>query len=99
MQHGGNEFIPPTLALICNDESPIPFSRDDPRRRKYPLISNAKVLYKNRIRNEINEYFPSGGSKRIVLHASDNSIEAQHHLEAVYGDAYPEVCDALLSEL
>ena len=99
MEHGGNAFIPPTLALICNDESPIPFSQDDPRRRKYPLISNAKVLYKNRIRNEINERFPSGGSKRIVLHASDNSIEAQHHLEAVYGDAYPEVCDALLSEL
>ena len=59
MEHGGNEFIPPTLAIICNDESPIPFVQDDPRRQKYPLITNAKVLYKNRIRNEVNERFPS----------------------------------------
>ena len=99
MEHGGNAFIPPTFALICNDASPIPFSQDDPRRPKYPLISNAKVLYKNRIRNEVNERFPSGDNKRIVLHASDNSIEAQHHLEAVYGDEYPAICDDLVREL
>lgn len=99
MEHGGNELIPPTCALICYDPSPVSFEEDDPRRRKYPLISNAKVLYKNDIRNTINRRFPSGGSKRIVLHASDNCMEAQHHLEAIYGDAYPEICDVLVSEL
>ena len=99
VEHGGREYVPPTIALICNDESPMPFDSGDPRIRKYPLISNANVLCKNDIREEINRRFPTSGSKRIVLHASDNRLEAQHHLEAVFGDEYQETCDLLVIEV
>ena len=98
LEHGGREYVPPTVALICNDQSPIPFDSADQRVRKYPLISNANVLCKNDIRDEINRRFPTSGSKRIVLHASDNKLEAQHHLEAVFGDEYQEICDLLVTE-
>jgi len=99
IEHRDPIAIPPTLALVCYDESPEGFKTDDPRRRKYPLITNAKVLYKNDIRNAINEQFPQEKHSRIVLHASDNRMEAQHHLQAVYGSAYPRICDQLIDEI
>ncbi len=95
MENRGTELIPPTVALVCRDEAPEAFAPDDPRRKKYPLINNAKVLYKNDIRDTINLKFPSSKHKRIVLHASDNAMEAQHHLQAVFGPQYPSVCEEL----
>lgn len=96
MEHGGTVLIPPTLALVCRDDTPEPFAADDSRRRKYPLISNAKVLSKNNIRDTINQRF-LGSSKRIVLHASDNKLETQHHLQVIYGEKYPAICAELIS--
>jgi len=96
VEHRGTVLIPPTLALICRDNNPEPFAKDDPRRKKYPFISNAKVLLKNDIRDSINREFPDTKEKRIVLHASDNALETQHHLQAVYGEQYPGICGELL---
>ncbi len=95
MEHNGTETIPPTVVLVCRDDTPEIFALNDPRRKKYPLISNAKVLYKNDIRETINQKFSGNGHKRAVLHASDNAMEAQHHLQAVYGDQYPAICNEL----
>lgn len=95
MENNGTETISPTVALVCRDNTPEIFAQNDPRRKKYPLISNAKVLLKNEIRDTINQQFPGNGHKRIVLHASDNAMEAQHHLQAVYGEHYPSICKEL----
>ena len=99
IEHRNPVFVPPTLAIICHDESPLGFEENDPRRKKYPLITNAKVLYKNDIRSTINLKYPQERHDRIVLHASDNRLEAQHHLQAVYGDQYPEICKTLLADI
>lgn len=99
IEHRHPVLVPPTLAIICHDDAPLSFEKNDPRRKKYPLITNAKVLYKNDIRNLINKQYPQDRHKRIVLHASDNRMEAQHHLQAVYGDQYPEICETLLADI
>lgn len=97
LEHGGKTFVPPTVALVCFDPTPKPFTKDHPDYRKNPHITNANVLLKNLIREEINEEFPTGGKKRTVLHSSDNTMEGHHHLLYVLGkDHYPEFCRNLV---
>lgn len=96
VEHHGRIQVPPALALICNDPNPTPFAPDDPRRKKYPLIDNANALYKNKVRSAINEQFPDDQHKRTVLHASDNTMEAHHHLYYLAGPDYAPLCEEFL---
>ena len=84
------------MAVICHDEHPVPLAQDDDRRRKYPLITNANVLLKNEFRASLNDRFPQAGHERLLLHATDTALEAQQHLQAVYGNDYPTVCRQLV---
>lgn len=89
--------VPPTIALICFDPSPELLTKDHPSFKKYPLITNLNVLVKNKIRSQINEKFPLNKKIRTVLHSSDNTMEAHHHLFYVLGrEAYPTFCEDLL---
>ncbi|MDB4753068.1 hypothetical protein OAF94_00800 [bacterium] len=83
--------------LICFDPSPELVTKDHPSFKKYPLITNLNVLVKNKIRSQINEEFPLDKKVRTVLHSSDNTMEAHHHLFYVLGrEAYPTFCEDLL---
>ena len=89
--------VPPTIALICFDPSPELLTKNHPSFKKYPLITNLNVLVKNKIRNQINEKFPLDKKVRTVLHSSDNTMEAHHHLFYVLGrEEYSTFCEDLL---
>ncbi len=92
-------MVPPTIALICFDPSPQLLTEDHPSFKKYPLITNLNVLVKNQIRSQINEQFPLPKKVRTVLHSSDNTMEAHHHLYYIVGkEAYPGFCEDLLKK-
>lgn len=100
LEHGGKMFTPAVTAVICHDSSPIKFEKSDPKYRKNPHITNAKVLDKNIIREEINELFPDAKHNRTVLHSSDNTMEAHHHLLYVCGrENYASLCEELRIQL
>ena len=92
-------LVPPTIALICFDPSPEILTKEHPSFKKYPLITNLNVLVKNRIRSQINEKFPLDRKVRTVLHSSDNTMEAHHHLFYILGqNEYPSFCKELLDK-
>ena len=94
IEHKKTTLVEPRLALMCEDRQPRIMAADHPLRRKYPLVKNENVFLKNDVRAELNAMFPIT-PKRIAIHGSDNEIEAQHFLKAIYGEAYA----AALAEL
>ncbi len=99
LEHGGKKLIPPTFALLCFDPAPDPFTENHPDFKKSPHITNANVLLKNQIRTQINSEFPSANKKRSVVHSSDNTMEAHHHLLYVCGkENYPSICEELIDK-
>ena len=100
IEHGGKTLIPPTFALLCFDPSPQTFSKSHPDFRKNPHVTNANVLLKKEIREQINNDFPSTNKKRVVLHSSDNTMEAHHHLLYVCGkENYISICEKLMGQI
>jgi hypothetical protein len=58
------------------------------------------VLDKNIIRDEINTLFPDDKYNRTVLHSSDNTMEAHHHLLYVCGrENYAAICEELAAQV
>lgn len=99
LEYRDKVLVPPTIALVCFDPSPEVLTKDHPSFKKYPLITNLNILVKNRIRSQINEQFPLDKKIRTVLHSSDNTMEAHHHLFYVVGqEAYPAFCEDLLKK-
>lgn len=98
MEHGKTELVEPRVALICNDPSPKPVAENDPLRRKYPFVTNANAFFKNEARERLNELFPAR-PRRVAIHGSDNAFEAQHYLQAIYGDRHAAVCHELVQAL
>lgn len=97
LEHRKKVLIPPTHALVCFDPAPKLFSEDHAEHGKRPLVTNENILNKHSIRDQVNQRFPSEGSKRIVLHSSDNAMEAHHHLFHVLGrERYHEYCEELV---
>ena len=100
IEHSGKIFTPALTAVICHDSDPIKLKKSDPRYRKNPHITNAKVLDKNIIRDEINILFPDDKYNRTVLHSSDNTMEAHHHLLYVCGrENYAAICEELTTQV
>jgi hypothetical protein len=87
IEHKKTTLVEPRLALICEDPNPKLMAEDHPLRRKYPLVQNENVFLKNEVRARLNASFPIE-PKRIAIHGSDNAIEAQHFLRAIYGANY-----------
>ena len=99
LEHGGKTLIPPTFALLGFDPSPEPFTESHPDFKKNPHVTNANVLLKNKIRLQINHEFPSTSKKRVVIHSSDNTMEAHHHLLYVCGrENYASICEELIDQ-
>lgn len=99
LEYRDKTLVPPTIALICFDPSPELLTEDHPSFKKYPLITNLNVLVKNKIRSQINEQFPLEKRTRTVLHSSDNTMEAHHHLFYILGkEDYSDFCEELLKK-
>lgn len=94
VEHKKTTLVEPRVALICHDPQPQPLSEADPRRSKYPFVSNANILFKEEVRDQLNALFPIQ-PERIAIHGSDNAVESQHYLQAIYGQEYPRVCQEL----
>jgi len=89
MEHGKTMLVEPRVALICDDPSPKPVAENDPFRQKYPFVTNENAFFKNEVRAQLNGLFPAR-PKRVAIHGSDNALEAQHYLLAIYGPRYAE---------
>lgn len=98
MEHGKTQLVEPRVALICYDQNPKPVAADDPLRRKYPFVTNANAFFKNEARDRLNEAFPTKPT-RVAIHGSDNAFEAQHYLQAIYGDQHATLCSELAQAL
>ncbi len=85
VEHKRTTVVPPRIAVIAYDFSPKTYSVDDPRQERYPLVTNTNMFFKHEIRTELNQRHPQK-RKIIGLHGSDNAYEAQHMLEAVFGE-------------
>ncbi len=94
MEHRNAVLVEPRVAWVCNDPHPQPVAENDPLRRKYPLVQNQNVFFKNEIRDRLNELFPVS-PKRVAIHGSDNAMETQHYLHAIYGERHAEICREL----
>ena len=94
VEHREGIIIEPRVAWVCHDPQPQPVPENDPLRRKYPLVQNQNVFFKNEIRDRLNELFPAQ-PKRIAIHGSDNAMETQHYLHAIYGGRHADICDEL----
>jgi hypothetical protein len=91
-------IVAPTRVLICQNAptpGPLPIAMTEKKlQSRYPHISNTDVLIKRVIRNDVISA-AGDGMARVVLHATDNPLEAAETLSAVLGDTF----DATLSEL
>lgn len=94
LEHRNGILVEPIVAWICNDPNPRPVSENEPLRRKYPLVQNQNVLFKNEIRDTLNKLFPTH-PRRVAIHGSDNAMETQHYLHAIYGELHAEICGEL----
>ncbi len=94
VEHRDGVLVEPRVAWVCNDPNPRSVSENEPLRRKYPLVQNRNVLFKNEIRDALNESFPVR-PRRVAIHGSDNAMETQHYLHAIYGERHAEICREL----
>jgi len=73
----------PVHAFVCHDSSPIRPSASALRR--YPRLDNERMLLKERIRSSVAR--GKGLRKLNVVHASDNSAEAERYIFLLNADA------------
>ena len=100
MTRGGNwvekyrpEPVKPIIAIICRNSDqagplPLPMSASKISKR-YPHLENTDILIKRVIREQINLIAPLEHD-RIVVHATDNPLDAVEALKATLGDDFRE---------
>lgn len=98
IEHKRTTTVPPCIAVVAYDFSPQIYTEDDPRKKRYPLVTNTNMFYKHKIRKSINES-SQVKNKIIGIHGSDNAYEAQHMLEAVYGVDTELVNEKLIEQI
>lgn len=79
---------PPVAAVVALDHNPLPLSWR--QQRRFPLVTNARLLEKERLREEFNEGFPPDQHCN-VLHSSDNAEEAWEYLRLAMPEAETEI--------
>lgn len=85
----------PVAVIVAYDVMPKPPNQAE--LSKYPMLRNARILCKDRIRDLLNEDV-APEAKCNPLHSSDNGWEGLEYLRLTVPDAEPEVC-ALIEEL
>lgn len=85
----------PVAVIVAYDVMPKPPSQAE--LSKYPMLRNARILCKDRIRDLLNEDV-AAEAKCNPLHSSDTGWEALEYLRLTVPDAEPEVC-ALIEDL
>ena len=87
-QSGGN----PVIVVVAYDLVPIPPNLLD--KANQPNLSNARILYKNKIRNELNSILPSSETCNL-LHSSDNEEEAWDYLQIAMPNEIDQIKDKI----
>lgn len=82
------DVVPPIEALICKNSEvlgTIPGGLSiEKLKKRYPHVENTDVLIKREIRKLVNTGL-SGHNNRVVIHATDNRIEAAETLRVLLG--------------
>ena len=71
---------PPVAAIVACDPSPIRPTRRE--RRRFPFVANARLLCKEKIRDEFNNGYPADQHCNVI-HSSDNGREALDYLRLI----------------
>lgn len=81
--------VEPITAIICRNSDkpgPLPISMSASKlSKRYPHLKNTDILIKRVIRDHINQIAPLDHD-RVVIHATDNSLETVETLQAILGD-------------
>jgi hypothetical protein len=84
-----NGIVPPTHVIVCkNSDTPAPLPQGMSQaklKKRYPHLEHTDVLIKRDIRAAVNKALPPPRD-RVVIHATDNPMEAAETLRAVYAD-------------
>jgi hypothetical protein len=83
---------PPAAVIVAFDAQPKPPTRR--QKRRFPLLTNARLLEKESIREAFNREYPAS-QQCNTLHSSDNEREAWEYIET----AMPERADAIRGDL
>ncbi len=81
---------PPVAAIVAYDPAPITPTRK--QKKRFPFITNARLLCKERLRDAFNDGIPSDRHCNVI-HSSDNGREALDYLRIIM----PECVDQLLT--
>ena len=79
---------PPVAAIVAYDPAPIMPTRR--QRRRFPFVANARLLCKEKIRDEFNKGLPADQHCNVI-HSSDNGREALDYLRIVMPGSVEEV--------
>ncbi|MEX2115096.1 MAG: hypothetical protein WD845_18015, partial [Pirellulales bacterium] len=83
-----NSGGPPAALVVAYDMNPQEPTRR--QRKKFPFLSNARLLCKDKIRDAFNEGLPPHEHCNAI-HSSDNGREALDYLRVMLPDAVPDV--------
>ena len=83
---------PPVAAIVVHDPAPIRPTRR--QQRKFPLLTNARLLKKEEIRDAFNANRPPNEHCNVI-HSSDNDREARDYLRIVS----PATCEAIFARI
>jgi hypothetical protein len=75
---------PPVAAIVAYDPAPITPTRRD--KKRFPFITNARLLCKEQIRDAFNEGLPKEQHCNVI-HSSDNGREAMDYLRIIAANA------------
>jgi hypothetical protein len=78
----------PVAALVTYDASPLLPTRR--QRRRQPFVANARLFWKNRIRDSFNDGCPEDQHCNVI-HSSDNGREAMDYLRIIMPDEIDQV--------
>ncbi len=77
----------PIHAFVCHDPTPVRPSASV--RKRYPRLDNERTLLKARVRTAVAQ--EQGLRKLNVVHASDNTTEAEFYIRALGIERYAEL--------
>lgn len=92
-----NKIVVAAIAVVCYDHNPRAVSETDRKRLAlYPKVSNQNVFHKHEIRDRLDR--DRSIPKRISsgIHCSDNPLEAQNMLQALFPETYQAVNQKIL---
>lgn len=79
---------PPAAVVVVDDPTPLPLTWW--QKRRFPLVDNARILDKQRIRDAYNQGLPPDRHCN-VLHSSDNGSEAWEYISIAMPESQAEI--------